>query len=72
MLSVKMHLTKMTRWNQVKSEDDAAEKLASNDAKKAVIPDLRNTQDAKGGASNHRKARGAGEATGTQQGEREG
>ena len=36
MLSVKMHLTKTTRWNQVKSEDDAAEKLVSNDAKKAL------------------------------------
>ena len=32
-----------------------------------VIPDLRNTQDAKGNASNQRKALGAGEATGVQQ-----
>ena len=36
MLSVKMHLTKTTRWNQVKSGDDAAKKLVSNDAKKAL------------------------------------
>ena len=36
MLSVKMHLTKTTRWNQVKSGGDAAEKLVSNDAKKAL------------------------------------
>ena len=35
-LSVKMHLTKATSWNQVKSGDDAAEKFVSNDAKKTI------------------------------------
>ena len=88
MLSVTMRLTKEIRWSQVKSRDDAAEKLVSNEVKKAlaevtiarerirtierVIPDLRNTQNAKRGASNQRKAPGAGEANGIQQTEREG
>ena len=36
MLSVKMRLTKAIRWSQVKSGDDAAEKLVSDDAKKAL------------------------------------
>ena len=87
MLSVKMRLTKAICQNQVKFGDDA-EKLVSDDAKKTlaeatiarerirtieqVIPDFRNTQDAKEGASNQRKARGAGEVTGAQQREREG
>ena len=35
MLSVKMHLAKTTRWNQVKSGDDA-EKLVSNEVKKTL------------------------------------
>ena len=36
MLSVKMRLTKPIRWSQVKFGDDAAEKLVSDDAKKAL------------------------------------
>ena len=36
MLSVKMRLTKAIRWSQVKSRDDAAEKLVSNEVKKAL------------------------------------
>ena len=88
MLSVKMHLAKTTTWNQVRSGDDAeklvsnevketlaeATQLLENVSRtiEQVILDLRNTQKAKGGASNQRKARGAGEATGAQQREREG
>ena len=36
MLSVKMRLTKAIRWSQVKSGDDAAEKLVSNEVKKTL------------------------------------
>ena len=36
MLSVRMRLTKAIRWSQVKSGDDAAEKLVSNEVKKTL------------------------------------
>ena len=36
MLSVRMRLTKAIRWSQVKSRDDAAAKLDSNEVKKAL------------------------------------
>ena len=36
MLSVRMRLTQAIRWSQVKSRDDAAEKLVSNEVKKAL------------------------------------
>ena len=36
MLSVRMRLTNAIRWSQVKSGDDAAEKLVSNEVKKTL------------------------------------
>ena len=82
MLSVQMRLMKAIGWNQAKFGDDAAEKHVSDDAQEGtrrnhtiieqVIPDLRNTQNAKEGASSQRRARSAGEAPGAHQREREG
>ena len=90
MLSVKMRLTKAIRWSQVKSEDDAAEKLVSNEVKKALAEATQLLENVSEQSSKsfliyetlkmrkevhqikERKARGAGEATGAQQGGREG
>ena len=51
MLSVKMHQTEATSWNQTKSGDDAAEKFVSNDAKKATTEATQLLQNVSGQSS---------------------
>ena len=70
MLSVKMHLAKTTTWNQVRSGDDA-EKLVSDDVKETLAEATQLLENVSEQSIVH-QARGAGEATGAQQREREG